>query len=601
MIIFKFIGEIFRKYSLLLTIVTLLVVLMASMEVASIITLAPVVDILTHPDLKGVSSITQSIIEVMRSIGIPVGLFSVLVIFLAFNAFKSGLTIWVEQSILKIKYAMVRDIVLETLNCFFRARWYFFSSGKQGTLINTFTREMTVVGDAFGGMGRFFAMTIQILIYFAIPFYISWQVTSICLAIAILFALPLLMLGKISIRLGRQNTATANQMSAVIQEGLSSAKIILGFGNQRMLSKNWASAFDAHRKVTIKSQTLGVAIPQIYMPFSLVVLIVALFMAQRLVIPLSETAVLLYSLLRVIPMIGQFASEKQRIDNFFPSYEQVINLRQRARELEQPTGDIIFTELENEIAIEGLSFAYPSHEPVLVNINARIPKGKMISFVGESGAGKSTLIDMIMGFNESVIGQITVDGTPLQEFDINSYRKRIGYVPQESILFNMTIADNLRWANEAATDKEIKEACIQANAYEFIQGFPEGYNTLVGDRGVRLSGGQIQRIALARAIIRNPSLLILDEATSSLDTHSERLIQEAIEKIAQETTVIVIAHRLSTIVNADYVYVLKKGRIVEEGTYSQLYSMNGYFKDMVESQALGVENSIASDLEVGRA
>jgi len=191
-----------------------------------------------------------------------------------------------------------------------------------------------------------------------------------------------------------------------------------------------------------------------------------------------------------------------------------------------------------------------------------------------------------MGFNEPGSGQITVDGTLLFDFDINSYRRRIGYVPQDSILFNMSIADNLLWANESATREEIEEACIQANAHEFIREFPKGYNTLVGDRGVRLSGGQIQRVALARAIVRKPDLLILDEATSSLDTHSERLIQQAVDNIAKETTVIVIAHRLSTIVNADCIYVFKDGQVIEEGGYSELVSMNGYFNNIIKLQAL---------------
>ena len=150
----------------------------------------------------------------------------------------------------------------------------------------------------------------------------------------------------------------------------------------------------------------------------------------------------------------------------------------------------------------------------------------------------------------------------------------------------MTIADNLLWANDTATEEEIKEACIQANAHEFIKEFPEGYNTLVGDRGVRLSGGQIQRVALARAILRKPDLLILDEATSSLDTHSERLIQQAVDNIARQTTVVVIAHRLSTIVNADSIYVFKDGQVIEKGGYSELVSMNGYFNDMTKLQAL---------------
>ena len=195
---------------------------------------------------------------------------------------------------------------------------------------------------------------------------------------------------------------------------------------------------------------------------------------------------------------------------------------------------------------------------------------------------------MIMGFHEPVSGMITFDGIPLQTFDINSYRQRIGYVPQDSVLFNTTIRDNLRWGNEEAGEAEIGEACRQANASEFIERFPDRYDTLVGDRGVRLSGGQCQRLALARAVLRKPELLILDEATSSLDTYSERLIQQAVESVAKETTVIVIAHRLSTVVNADYIYLLERGSVVEEGTYQDLLCKNGHFSDMVKLQSLGM-------------
>ena len=215
-----------------------------------------------------------------------------------------------------------------------------------------------------------------------------------------------------------------------------------------------------------------------------------------------------------------------------------------------------------------------------------IAKGKMVAFVGESGAGKSTLIDVIMGFNEPEKGSITCDGTPLHDFDIGSYRARIGYVPQDSALFNGTIRENLLWAKPDASEADLRRACRQAHAEEFITSLPQGYETVTGDRGVRLSGGQIQRIALARAILRKPDLLILDEATSSLDTRSERLIQEAIETIAKDTTIVVIAHRLSTIVNADYVYVLKGGKVVEEGTYQELVRLDGQFNRMARLQVL---------------
>jgi ABC-type multidrug transport system fused ATPase/permease subunit len=261
-----------------------------------------------------------------------------------------------------------------------------------------------------------------------------------------------------------------------------------------------------------------------------------------------------------------------------------MNLRDRAKKLEKRTGSRTFTGFDDSIMIEEVSYSYDVANTILDNVNVTIPKGKMIAFVGESGAGKTTLIDAIIGFNEPISGQIKIDGIPLQDFDIDSYRKKIGYVPQENILFNMSIMDNLLWANEDSTNEDIKKVCKLANADEFIEKFPERYNTVVGDRGVRLSGGQMQRIALARAMIRRPDLLILDEATSALDTKSERIIQKAIEKIASETTLVVIAHRLSTIANADYVYVLENGCIVEKGPYDDLIMKKGLFYNMVESQ-----------------
>jgi ATP-binding cassette subfamily B protein len=402
----------------------------------------------------------------------------------------------------------------------------------------------------------------------------------------VLFALPLLHLGKVNYRLGRLNTSTGNAIGAVIQESLSVAKVILGFGNQAKSVRSLAQAFDAHRVVTLKSQTLTIATPLLYEPLGIVVLVVAMIAAKRFAVPLSELAVLLWALRCSIPQLGSLIVHKNTILNFFPSYEQITRLKQQARELRQPSGRRPFTGIKRELAIESVRFAYPGHEPLLLDISLRIPKGTMVALVGESGTGKSTVIDLIMGFHEPAAGRITFDGVPLQEFDIDSYRRRIGYVPQDSVLFNTTIRDNLRWAKDTATDEEIREACRQANADEFIRRFPAGYDTVVGDRGVRLSGGQCQRVALARAILRKPDLLILDEATSSLDTQSERLIQRAIERVAEGTTVIVVAHRLSTIAKADVIYVLEGGRIVEAGTYAELVQQQGPFSRMTRMQLL---------------
>jgi ABC-type multidrug transport system fused ATPase/permease subunit len=252
----------------------------------------------------------------------------------------------------------------------------------------------------------------------------------------------------------------------------------------------------------------------------------------------------------------------------------------------QKTGNVIFDRIDDGFEYKGVSFSYPGHNPVLNDINMTIKKGEMTAIVGDSGSGKSTLIDLLIGFYEPDKGVILADKKPLQEFDIYSFRRHIGYVPQDTVLFNDTVKNNLLWSNEKATEKDIVEACKLANADEFIMNLSDGYDTVVGERGVRLSGGERQRIALARALLRKPELLILDEATSALGSRSEMLIKSAIENITHKTTLVVIAHRLSTIVKADYIYVLQKGRIIEQGKYDSLIKFNSAFKQAVEMQRL---------------
>lgn len=593
-----FIREIIKRFPFLLISATLIMIMSSLIEAVTLFSIAPIVDLLINQDLQGASAITQKMATLMAYIGMPVTLVSFLTFFLALNILKSCFQIGANYLIFKTKYTVHRDIMIETFEDFFLSRWDFFISKPQGKLLNTFIREIAMIGDSFVAMAFLFAQTLQAAVYLVIPFYISWQVASVSITSTLLFAVPFLLLGRVSHRLGNECTITSNQYTSVIHESFSLTKVILGFANQRKSVRDLSHTFNGYRLAAIKTSTLHSAIPLMFIPFGLLVLIVAFLFAQNLSVPFSELAIVMYAFLKVIPLVGQITAAKNKIDNLLPSYEQVMDLQLHAKQLKQPNGMRKFAGFDKGIAMNNVSFHYPGHEPALIDINICIPRGKMVAFVGESGGGKSTLIDIIMGFNEPTTGKITIDGTPLQDFDINSYRQRIGYVPQDSILFDATIQDNLLWSKEDATQSDIWQACKLANAHEFIESFPDGYNTLVGDRGIRLSGGQIQRIALARAILRNPDLLILDEATSSLDTHSERLIQESIDNIARQTTVIIVAHRLSTIKNADYIYVIKNGQVIEEGTFSQLVLKNGYFNHMIGLQALGTQISSEKDLVI---
>jgi ABC-type multidrug transport system fused ATPase/permease subunit len=588
-IYFKYI---FRKYPGYLIKMIMLVFFTGLLEVAAIVTVAPIVDIFINPDLEETSVVTRKVVEAVNVIGLNASLITLMVIFIIANLFSSGIKIWIGYMIVKTRFIITKDIVCETIETFYRARWSFFTSNAQGRLHNVFMREVDNVASGVRVFGEIFRDIIFVITYFCLAFYMSLKVTSIIFIVSILLSIPFFMLSKITSSLSKKNLTFSNLRSVVLLESFSLSKIILGFGKQIDSMQRIISAFRSQFRISIKFETMNIALASLYFPTTILILMISILFSQKLKIPLPESVIVLLSIYKALPLVAKIAANKVNLERVIPSFEMIADLKHQADEQEIVTGETVFKGINEGIAIEDVSFGYEGHKQVLENLNINIPKGKMVAIVGESGAGKSTLIDLIMRLNEPSSGQIKIDGVPLQDLDINSYRSRIGYVPQECVLFNMTIAENLRWANASATDERIKRACKLANADVFIEELPKGYDTVVGDRGVCLSGGQSQRVALARAIIRDPELLVLDEATSALDTLSEQLIQQAIERITKDTTAIIIAHRLSTIINSDYIYVLKKGQIIEEGTYSQLIMPNGYFKKMVDAQKLDEERLI---------
>ncbi len=584
----KFIKEIFKKYPLLLTANIILSLLVSALGAVTFFTIGPVVDVYMHPTLEGISPLTIKVINVIKFFNLPINVFVLMSIFLIFVIVTTLILVFAKFVMVKTKDLVLQDTIISTFESFFNAEWNFFSTNNQGVLLNTFEMEARTVGNAFGAMARLFSLALQTTFPLMIPFSISWQVTSISLVIALIFALPFMMLGKYTYKLGRLNTITGNKMISYINQNLVLAKVILGFGNQLKSINALKSIVKERFLVGLKSQVLNSTVITLYMPFVAIMIIIALVVAKTFNVPISDMVVLLVSLRYVALNLGAVINEKNSLENFFPSYEQIKDLKKLSDQMKQHSGAKVFNKFNDCLVIKDLSFAYPNRDLVLSKVNMEIKKGEMIAIVGKSGAGKSTLIDLIMGFYRPNRGDICFDNQSLYDFDIISYRNNIGYVPQESILFDVSIKENLLWAKQDATDEDIYAACRLAHADEFIEGFPEKYNTLVGDRGVRLSGGQLQRIALARAFLRKPELLILDEATSSLDTHSERLIQDAIEKIAKKTTVIVVAHRLSTIKKSDCIYVLDKGQVVEKGTYEELVEGEGKFQSMVKLQELEI-------------
>lgn len=580
-----FAADIWKRHPAALAGNALLMLGTSLLEAASIFLIAPVVDTLLAAPGRQASAVTLRFEAAAAALGLSPGLTTALGAFLVFNLLRALMQTFAWNMILRTKYRVMTDLTVGTFKDFLNASWRFFSSSSQGTLVNAFTRETNNVGQGFIYLAGLISVLLQLAILTAVPLLISWKVTVASVGVAAVLALPFMRLGRRNYTLAQTITRSANEMTAVIHEHLGLAKIILSFGEQKRSVSDLNRSYEALAQPIIRCETLLIALPQLYQPFGILIVSVSLLIARRLEVPLSETAVLFYSLFKLIPLIGQITEKKTALDAMLPSYEQISELRAKARALRQPTGSRPFRGLTEDIRLEDVVFAHPGNAPALAGVSLSIRKGRMTALVGESGAGKSTVADLVLGHYAPQAGRLLIDGAPFAELDVDSFRRRIGYVSQESLLFNMSVRDNMLWAKEDATQAELDAAFRQANADEFIARLPEGDRTVIGDRGVRLSGGQLQRLALARAVLRKPDLLILDEATSALDTQSERLIQEAIERIGKETTVLAIAHRLSTISRADAIFVLEQGRVVEQGTYDELVARGGKFTAMARLQS----------------
>lgn len=584
-----FIVEILKTYPKLVLSNVFSAVGTSLMGVLSVCSLTPIIDIFLYPDGHGRSPMTMKVIGILKVFGIPSTIVSMSAVFITLVVLTAVLQVLGYLIILRTKYALSRDLMVGVMKDFFNAKWLFFSGSEQGKIYSTLNRELAQVGDGLIAIGTIFSNVVQLMIFLTVPFYISWKITLLSIGFGGVVSGVAIFLSRFSYQLGQKNTETANVLTGLIYENISGAKLVLGHGNSSPILKKIDGAYNAHLEYTIRLQILPYLITTFFRPIGVVIILVVLLTSRYFLVPVSEVAILLLALLQVIILFGSIVAQKSTISNIVAGYEQIQQLKRRAREMKQTSGDLEFKFLQKDIVLEKISFSYPNCENVISEVDLKILKGMTVAFVGKSGAGKSTLIDILMGLHDPKTGRVLVDGVSLEKYNINSYRSHLGYVPQESMLFNMSIRDNLLWAKPDANDDEMKESCRMAYADEFIDMMPQGFDTIVGDRGVRLSGGQIQRLALARAFLRKPEVFFLDEATSSLDSHSESLIQKAIESIAGKTTVVIIAHRLATIKKADMIYVLDKGRVVESGNYQALCKQGGHFSDMAGFQQLGIK------------
>ncbi len=467
----------------------------------------------------------------------------------------------------------------------------FFSEERKGDLISRMTSDVQEIENSImNSLEAIFRDPIHVLAFFLALLYMSPTLT---LFVAILFPVTgflIATVGKSLKRASRKTQVKMGQLLSFIEETLGGIRIIKAFNAEDKMSDRFSRTNRKYERVmTKKYRKKDLAAPMSEFLGTLV-MVTVLWFGGKLVIQdqsLSASAFITYVAIfsQLIPPAKSFTNSIYSIQRGLASYERLEHLLLADPSIKDHPNARSVEGFKEEIAYKDVSFAY-DQEYVLRNVDLSIPKGKSVALVGRSGSGKSTIADLLPRFYDIQEGDIQIDGTSVKNLKVRDVRELMGIVTQEAILFNDTVYNNIAFGSKEDPDpKEVEEAARVANAHDFIMGLENGYETIVGDRGDRLSGGQKQRITIARAILKNPPILILDEATSSLDTESERIVQEALFRLMENRTSLIIAHRLSTVQNADEIVVLQDGRVIERGQHEELLENNGAYRRLSEMQS----------------
>ena len=517
-------------------------------------------------------------------------------LFLAFMTFlKTGAYFLSSATIIPIRTGIVRDIRNQLYQKINSLSLSFFSEERKGDIIARMSGDVQEVESSImSSLDMLFKNPILILFYFITLICISWQLTLF----TILFVPPFgWFMGMVGKKLKAQSTEAQSLWSdtmSMVEETLGGLRIIKAFCAESKMNWRFDKVNSEYRdnimRVNIRQQ---MAHPMSEF-LGTILIVIVLWFGGILVLDYGRIdgptiifyLVMLYS---IINPLKEFSKASYNIPKGLASMERIDKILQAEVEIKDKENPEHIASFEHQIEFRHVSFAYTDNKSdeliyVLRDINLVIPKGKTVALVGQSGSGKSTMVDLIPRYYDVQEGEVLIDGINVKDLAVNDLRQLIGNVNQEAILFNASFKDNIRFGKTDATDEEIANAAKIANAYDFIMKSEHGFDTGIGDRGGRLSGGQRQRVSIARAILKNPPILILDEATSALDTESERLVQDALEKLMKTRTTVAVAHRLSTIKHADEICVMHEGRIVEHGTHDELIGKDGYYKKLHDMQ-----------------
>ena len=529
--------------------------------------------------------------EMIMSFG-PTTTMLIIGLFLAFATFlKTGAYFLSSATIVPIRTGVVRDIRNQLYQKINTLPLGFFSEERKGDIIARMSGDVQEIENSImASLDMLFKNPILIVSYFAALLVVSWQLTIFTLVFVPVFGWLMGFVGKkLKAKSIKAQTLWSDTMS-IVEETLGGLRIIKAFIAEGKMNRKFDKVNSSYRdhimRVNIRQ---ALAHPMSEFLGTVMIIIVLWFggilVLNQQVLDGSTFVYYLVILYSIINPLKEFSRASYNIPKGLASMERVDKILMAENNICEPEHPVKINDFKYQIEFRDVSFKY-SDKWVLRHINLIIYKGKTIALVGQSGSGKSTLVDLIPRYYDVQEGEVLIDGINVKDLGIHDLRKLIGNVNQEAILFNDSFFNNITFGVDNATQEEVEQAARIANAHEFIMASENGYDSNIGDRGGRLSGGQRQRISIARAILKNPPILILDEATSALDTESERLVQDALERLMKTRTTVAIAHRLSTIRNADEIYVLHEGQIVEQGKHEELLHKDGYYKKLNDMQSL---------------
>jgi subfamily B ATP-binding cassette protein MsbA len=490
-----------------------------------------------------------------------------------------------------VQYKLIRDLRNKLYSHFHYLSLSYFNKNKSGELTAVLVNDIDNMRNSLSIMfQKLFVEPINIIILMSLLFIVSSKLAFIALLIIPISGVIIFGISHSIRRRSKRSQAQLAGMTSMIAETIGSMRIVKAFATKGFEINRFAKETQKYYKLMLRRDRLRFVSSPVSETFGATIAALLLWVGARDVLVVQSISsedflrfiLLLFSLFQPLKNLTNVVNELQ---NGLASADRVFAIMDIKSDIQDSTDARNVKDLNSNISFNNVSFSYgKEHEKVLDNISFNIDKGEIIALVGPSGAGKSTLVDLIPRFYDTLGGSITIDGTDIREIQIGSLRSMMGIVTQETFLFDDSIKANIAYGVNNLSDKEIEEAAKAANAHDFIVKLADGYDTIIGERGVSLSGGQKQRIAIARAIVKNPPILILDEATSSLDSESEKHVQSAIENLINHRTVFVIAHRLSTVHNASKILVLDKGKIVQEGKHVELVNTDGLYKQLHKMQ-----------------